>query len=177
VIGFSLEFNSTATPNTAVVRDGSSGAGFAVVNASFVNSSGGFVGPYFATDASPRAGSGLIRGQVSQVLVAARDDGDSLDASCLSWGVDGTDVLAVGDFAVVANVNIDTKPSGFVLLNTANLALFGYSDFGSGGGVIYVKNATTPPTANPDDGGYLFVQGGALKYRGSSGTITTIAPA
>jgi len=26
-------------------------------------------------------------------------------------------------------------------------------------------------------GGILYVQGGALKYRGSSGTVTTIAPA
>lgn len=29
----------------------------------------------------------------------------------------------------------------------------------------------------PNSGGRLFVQGGALKYIGSNGTITTIAPA
>jgi hypothetical protein len=36
---------------------------------------------------------------------------------------------------------------------------------------------TTTPAAAPVGGGILFVQGGALKYMGSSGTVTTIAPA
>lgn len=46
----------------------------------------------------------------------------------------------------------------------------------SGGPLIYFINATAP-SANPVNGGYLYAEGGALKYRGSSGTITTIAPA
>jgi hypothetical protein len=33
------------------------------------------------------------------------------------------------------------------------------------------------PNADPSGGGVLYVEAGALKYRGSSGTITTIAPA
>ena len=41
---------------------------------------------------------------------------------------------------------------------------------------IHLANATVP-TANPTGGGVLYVEGGALKYRGSSGTITTIANA
>ncbi len=41
---------------------------------------------------------------------------------------------------------------------------------------IHIANATVP-TANPTGGGVLYVEGGALKYRGSSGTITTIAAA
>jgi hypothetical protein len=48
---------------------------------------------------------------------------------------------------------------------------------GSAGAVISMKNATTAPTTNPTGGGILFVSGGALKYRGSSGTVTTLAPA
>lgn len=42
--------------------------------------------------------------------------------------------------------------------------------------VVFIPNATAP-TANPVAGGYLYVEAGALKYRGSSGTVTTIAPA
>ena len=42
--------------------------------------------------------------------------------------------------------------------------------------VLYVANGTAP-AANPTGGGYLYVEGGALKYRGSSGTVTTIANA
>lgn len=49
-------------------------------------------------------------------------------------------------------------------------------DFGGGVGVVGIANATTVPTSNPS-GGVLFVQSGALKYRGSSGTVTTIAAA
>lgn len=35
----------------------------------------------------------------------------------------------------------------------------------------------TAPTINLPDGGYLYTEGGALKYLGSSGTITVLAPA
>lgn len=39
----------------------------------------------------------------------------------------------------------------------------------------YVSGAFKPPPPTNPIGGYLFVEEGALKYRGSSGTITTIA--
>lgn len=48
---------------------------------------------------------------------------------------------------------------------------------GGGVGVIYIQSATTVPNSNPTGGGILYVQSGALKYRGSGGTVTTIAPA
>lgn len=51
------------------------------------------------------------------------------------------------------------------------------SEFGSGSGVLGIANAATAPTTNPSGGGVLYVEGGALKFRGSSGTVTTIAPA
>jgi hypothetical protein len=42
--------------------------------------------------------------------------------------------------------------------------------------VLVLKNATAP-TTSPAGAGQLYVSGGALVYRGSSGTVTTIAPA
>jgi len=48
---------------------------------------------------------------------------------------------------------------------------------GGGGGVIGINNAGTVPTSNPTGGGILYVEAGALKYRGSSGTITTLGAA
>jgi hypothetical protein len=42
---------------------------------------------------------------------------------------------------------------------------------------IFVANTTAAPSSNPSGGGYLYVESGALKYRGSSGTVTTIANA
>jgi hypothetical protein len=43
-------------------------------------------------------------------------------------------------------------------------------------GVVNLTS-TTAPTVNLAGGGILYVESGALKYRGSSGTITTIGPA
>lgn len=58
-----------------------------------------------------------------------------------------------------------------------NLALFGAGSFGGGVLVAFVANASTVPTSNPTGGGILYCEGGALKYRGSSGTITTLGAA
>jgi len=77
---------------------------------------------------------------------------------------------------------------GYFLLETGNrilMALDGYNvsyflqigSFGGGKSVIFIANATTTPTVDPVGGGILYVEGGALKYRGPSGTITTVAPA
>lgn len=41
---------------------------------------------------------------------------------------------------------------------------------------VFIANSSAPGS-NPVGGGYLYVESGALKYRGSSGTITTIGPA
>lgn len=42
---------------------------------------------------------------------------------------------------------------------------------------VFIGNVSTAPTGNPSGGGFLYVESGALKFRGSSGTVTTIAPA
>jgi len=60
---------------------------------------------------------------------------------------------------------------------SGNIGLNGFGQYGGGAGVIYISNATTAPTSNPVDGGILYVDNGALKYRGSGGTVTTLAAA
>ena len=50
-------------------------------------------------------------------------------------------------------------------------------NFGGGVVVVGIANATTVPTTNPSGGGILYVESGALKYRGSSGTVTTLGAA
>lgn len=66
-------------------------------------------------------------------------------------------------------------PYGSAVCGT-NLAL-GNTGFGSGEGVFSIQNARTNPSTNPSGGGILYVTGGALTFRGSGGTVTTIAPA
>jgi len=53
----------------------------------------------------------------------------------------------------------------------------GGQSYGSGAGVVFLANAGTNPSTDPTGGGVIYVDSGALKYRGSSGTVTTIAAA
>jgi len=53
----------------------------------------------------------------------------------------------------------------------------GSGSYGAGTAVVFIGNASSTPTSNPTGGGILYVEAGALKYRGSSGTITTLGAA
>lgn len=44
------------------------------------------------------------------------------------------------------------------------------------GGAVYLVDITAP-SATPATGGFLYSESGALKFKGSSGTVTTVAPA
>jgi hypothetical protein len=52
-----------------------------------------------------------------------------------------------------------------------------YEKFGGGKGVIVIANASVAPARNVTGAGILYVEDGALKYRGSNGTVTVVAPA
>lgn len=43
--------------------------------------------------------------------------------------------------------------------------------------VLFVANASAGPSGTPSGGGFFYVEAGALKYKGSSGTVTTLASA
>ena len=51
------------------------------------------------------------------------------------------------------------------------------SAYGNGVKTVFIGNASTVPTANPVGGGILYVDVGALKYRGPNGTVTQLAAA
>jgi hypothetical protein len=86
-------------------------------------------------------------------------------------------IRATGTGAYIGTSNVANAFSLVESAGVVNAAFFTYGDFGGGKNVISIKNANTVPTTNPTSGGILYVQGGALKYRGSSGTVTTIANA
>lgn len=98
------------------------------------------------------------------------------DTSGYNWEIDG---LVDGNLFLRA-VNGGTKEAVPLLsFNRSSKAVgIGTADqFGGGSRVIGIGNAVTVPASNPTGGGVLYVEAGALKYRGSSGTVTTLGPA
>ncbi|MFI9152497.1 hyaluronoglucosaminidase [Streptomyces sp. NPDC053367] len=67
--------------------------------------------------------------------------------------------------------------SGALAAHNAMFGVTGAESYGGGDGVIGIRNATAAPVGNPTNGGVLYAEGGALKWRGSSGTVTVIGPA
>lgn len=67
--------------------------------------------------------------------------------------------------------------SGALAVHNAMFGVTSGESYGGGDGVIGVRNATTVPTSDPTNGGVLYAEGGALKWRGPSGTVTEIGSA
>jgi hypothetical protein len=67
--------------------------------------------------------------------------------------------------------------NNFAALLSGSVVVGATPSMGGGVGVVFIANATTAPTTNPTGGGILYVEAGALKYRGSSGTVTTLGAA
>lgn len=88
----------------------------------------------------------------------------------------GTTVQALADSEILIQYRNNTTAAAQMLAD-GTYSFFGVGSFGGGAKVIFIGNAGTVPSTNPTGGGILYVEAGALKYRGSSGTVTTIANA
>ena len=85
---------------------------------------------------------------------------------------------AVGDSATYGATSATSIPSliGFVTTPTGSVAGILRMQI-LPNGAIAIFNVAAAPTTSPAGMGQLYVEAGALKYRGSSGTVTTIAAA
>ena len=105
-----------------------------------------------------------VQGSTSDSTAAALYVRNSVGNTMLNLRNDGRFIVGTG-----AVDNLWLEPNG-------NLGL-GVNTFGTSAAyVLGLKNATAP-TTSPAGMGQLYVEAGALKYRGSSGTVTTIANA
>lgn len=73
--------------------------------------------------------------------------------------------------------NSNKIPFRISLDGKQNIFMAGATDAGGASGGVAIGNTAVAPTTNPAGGGFLYVESGALKYRGSSGTVTTLAAA
>jgi hypothetical protein len=114
-------------------------------------------------------------------FLAVRDEADRSEIRLEHDGAQGiirTTGLSPGGIQMGGNgPNIFLTKIGEVMRMTdnGNLGIGATTEFGNGAGVIGIADAEVIPTANPTGGGVLFVEEGTLKYRGPSGTVTTLA--
>lgn len=115
-------------------------------------------------DTTSRVLSGDVTGDTAQRVVIYADGKIELGP-----GNSARDVTLYRSAADVLKTDDNFHVGLSLRINTTSLA--------SGVGVIAIANATTLPTGTPSGGGVLYIEAGALKYKGSSGTVTTVAPA
>lgn len=155
---------------------------------------------YLGTSLIFTASSGLIKPNTSdgtdngEIHLAGGGAADTSRGSFIS--VNGNESAGAGWWEIqtgnVANAsgNIKLMHSGSIfyvsdssgnrllsVTHGGNTALFGTGSYGSGDKVLFIGNRTAAPSTNPTGGGILYAESGALKWRGSSGTVTIIAAA
>jgi hypothetical protein len=188
IIGPSLSITGTGVTETNITLQAGTGQqGQAIVKVFPYSNSGTPVGEFsgFATRGTVGSPSVVQAGDL-EVALAGYGWNDS------SWGSkDNGAILVVAD----QNYTGSNQPTNLIFRTTqqnttasqvagvmdgwGTLAL-GYNVFAQCGNAFPTTNSliianSTAPAASVTGAGILFVQGGALKYRGTSGTVTTIA--
>lgn len=148
--------------------------------------SGGFIGPYFSTNAANPATTGLVRGANGTAGFVFRNVGNVADIVALAC--DGADQVIVGDATNTQNIVLQTAANTFVHLRAdatpmfsafpSVCAFFSVSPDNAGGtGVIHLADATVEPTAAIADSSLLWAfDGGALKGRSSGRVDAVLVP-
>jgi hypothetical protein len=110
----------------------------------------------------------------------------STDKMLMEFRRGGVRKWYVGNNAAASNVDsfdfVNSAATGTLALQQNGNIGFGVHAaltalFANGVGILGVSNCTTAPTTNPSQGGILYAEAGVLKYRGSSGTVTTLGAA
>jgi hypothetical protein len=83
---------------------------------------------------------------------------------------------SAGDYRLYIDISNTSTPLIYGEFDDDNLGINSV-DMAGGVGVVSIGNVDTAPTGTPVGGGVLYVDSGALKWKGSSGTVTTIATA
>lgn len=132
-----------------------------------------------------RLGLGIPTGATPAAVIEPRANDDATPT--ISVRAPSTSAANLIEFKRASDGAVRTRVSATCQLVTSENAYMAgagvqigatSAQFGGGnGGMVGITNTPTPPTTNPVGGGVLFVENGALKYRGSAGTVTTIAPA
>lgn len=127
----------------------------------------------------------LIKGDNSAVLFKTDAGLDAVQIGNATAG-DLADfrstVIVFNEGGADKDFRVETDDESYCLmvegtLNNVVMCANAEPGFNSMDGGVFIAEANVVPTGNPTGGGYLYVESGALKYRGTGGTITTMGPA
>lgn len=110
----------------------------------------------------------------NNVAIRWRNNADSASSDILNLDTSDNTILTAlsgkkGQLKESTNIVIEYQAGG--------IGLNGAADLASGTKVVFIANASALPSGTPTGGGVLYVDSGALRWKGSSGTITNLAPA
>lgn len=165
-------YNNSNLVSNLYVSFGLIDAGELGINTNYINAYG--VGGALVTSNTLRVRGGDISGNTGP---GTSTTGNVLITPGKSKG-GSTERVDMGHVLINSETPVDGSAAG----TFGNLSIFASTvttvpNFQSGEKIIYIGNCVTAPLGNPTSGGYLYVEAGALVYRGSAGTVTTIANA
>lgn len=123
-----------------------------------------------------QAGDGL-----GAISFAGANGTSALGVAAISASIDT--VGTVSTTSLPSALSFATTPTGTttgvnrMVINSAGNFGINASSWGTSADKVIAIGNGTAPTTSPANMGQLYVESGALKYRGSSGTVTTIAAA
>lgn len=122
------------------------------------------------------AGSGNITGfdtNTSDALFIGTTSANTSQAVSIQMRAAGTVNLGIG-----ATNYVSLGPALLVASQNTNVAILGSqtgSSFASGTGALYVGNTSVPPTSGPSNGGVMYAESGSVRWRGSTGILSTLS--
>jgi hypothetical protein len=138
----------------------------------------------FVIKATGRVGIGMAIGEVPEAALEIKPRETSAIGLAMTAIAGGQQLMLLRDSAGASRFEVSnsgaTVHRAIAFFTSPIMGGSTSSDLGgSAGFAIGIKDVTTAPTAanKPTGGGVLFAQAGALKWIGSNGTITTLAPA
>jgi hypothetical protein len=124
-----------------------------------------------------------IEGTVSRQTIIGMGTDSGVQLQLASGASNGVHLGVASTRPSFGMVKSTAKSMTTTATNTAGLAYLGtglpvsLNVANTGDGALWIEDAITVPTATISGAGALYVESGALKFRGGSGTVTTIAVA
>ena len=162
-------FNFRDTASNLILSVDTTGA---VSMGALTATSGAFSSTVSATTITAAAQINAVTGVFASSITAA-----NVSAFIRLGSSTGSNADFTQDFSDGSGAKVATNPNG--VGDAAVAAFIGDASTGNQKNRIKIFNMVGGSSGlrTPSGGGYLFTEAGALKYKGSSGTVTTIAPA